>query len=262
MLKHLHHVRWSLAEDLAAAVGRPVAKVRQRLSLLKANGLVAYDRPTLGAAAWRVTSSGQAIADLDGPVAQPLRAFSWTHTVTVSALSAALAAEAVEHRVDHQLKSEVARCRRAQREPREVAVPAFDRWQVPDLLIALADDRRLAIELELSMKASKRIQTVLSAYAISDWQVIYLARPSVARTLERELEGRQAFAEKRIEVWPAPVLEATETKPARPYGEAARGVAREIRGIVDASHRPIVDPAPPLAGPGNPQAPAGRWGRR
>ena len=262
MLEHLHHVRWSLAEDLAVAVGRPTAKVRQRLSLLKANGLVTYDRPTLGAAAWRVTAVGLGIADLDGPVAQPLRAFSWTHTVTVSALSGALAAEGIAHRVDHQLRAELARARRAKLPPPNVAVRDLLRWHVPDLLVGLHNGSTLAIELELSAKAKKRLASVLRAYSASDWQAIYLTRPAVSRLLEREMRMLTRLSDGQIQIWPAPLLEASDTKPARPYGEAARELAREIKAIVDASHRPIIDPAPPWSDLQHSQAPACGWERR
>jgi hypothetical protein len=62
------------------------------------------------------------------------------------------------------------------------------RLHYPDLLLRTADGRRVALELELSVKARTRLETILAAYAADPRiaGVVYLAQSqSVARSVER-----------------------------------------------------------------------------
>lgn len=75
--------------------------------------------------------------------------------------------------------------------------PALHR---PDLALIGRDNRVLAIEVELSIKAPRRLQTICRAYARARHlaHVYYLATPSVARAVLRAVV--EVRAEDRVAV--------------------------------------------------------------
>ena len=78
-------------------------------------------------------------------------------------------------------------------------MPALHR---PDLAFVNADGRTLAVEVELSVKAPRRLQRICTAYARARHvdHVYYLAEPAPARAVARAIA--ETRAESRITVFP------------------------------------------------------------
>ena len=222
----LAQARWCLAEDLAVAVGRSVAKTRQRMSALRRAGLADYDAPT-GTAAWRATLPGLHAAGLGGPAARALDPGQSLHATTLASLAAAFEAAGLSYLTEYELRRDLA-LTKDHAERTKIAAFADERWRVPDLRVDLPDGP-VAIELELNVKTRSRWASILKAHHHAGWRVLYLAPPPVERAVRRTIEERLAAASGlRIRLRAAPIRPGEAGRPQRPDPGAAADVAADL----------------------------------
>jgi hypothetical protein len=209
-------VRWAAglgavtAEALADREGVTVASARARLQVVVRAGMLLRQRPLVGQPAlYTVTRAGLRQCGVQGLDPCRVSASSAHHSIVCARVAAAL-----EHCYpDYVVTGE----RELRREEREQGVqlasaqlgvgpggaPLLHR---PDLVLWARQcskvDLPIAVELELTVKASARLSHICQAWArcrcVSG--VLYLAPPEVERALHRAIE--QAQAQARVVVVP------------------------------------------------------------
>ena len=196
-------VRWTArmgavtAEALADRQGTSIPSARSRLVAAEREGLVSRQRPlTAQPALYVITGAGLRACGLHGLGACRITPSNALHVIACAGVAVAL-----EHCYpDHRLLSErELRCQEGDAAAPLASVrlghgpggrPLFHR---PDLVLcpARADGGLpVAIEVELSMKAPRRLADICRAWARARHVagVIYLAPPDVERALERAVE--------------------------------------------------------------------------
>lgn len=227
LIGHLNRVGHSLGEDLAVAVGRPAGGVGKRLAALRAAGWVERQQPVLGPAAWRATTGGLACARLGSAGPDPVSASLWLHQTTLACLAAHLVARGLLIRTERELRAET----RGTSRRREAGVPLADAsLHLPDLLVHLPDGV-VAVELELSAKAPRRLRAILSAYAAAARRVLYLVPPPLEPLFTRCAEDPVVQPPLRLRVRPAPIAARPPERPERPDPQAARRIADEFASL-------------------------------
>jgi hypothetical protein len=205
--EQLDIVRWTAslgavtAEALALRLGVSLASARSRLSVAQRRGLLSRERLLAGASPlFTVTRAGLRAADVRGIGPSGVSAGGANHLMVC-----AVAAAALERCYpDHRLVGE----RELHRDERECghslasvvlgsAGSGASRSHHPDLVLwpGGAGGLPVAVEVELTVKASRRLEEICRAWARcrSVVGVLYLATDSVQRALERAIEEARAW---------------------------------------------------------------------
>ena len=201
------------AEALAHLQGTSVRSARARLSAAARKRLLArhrllVDRPAL----YTVTHAGIRVAGLSGLGPGRVSAANSLHTAACANVAAALQRCYPEQRIfgERELRREERR-RNACLASATLRYANGDRpfLHRPDLVLQpLSSDRAapIAVEVELTIKAPRRLEQICRAWARSRnvSGVLYLAPPDVERALHRAIA--KAHAEERIVVVPLAAL--------------------------------------------------------
>jgi hypothetical protein len=195
------------ADALADSQGTTPASARGRLQAAERAGLLSRRRPLAGQPAlYTVTRAGMRMSGLRGLDPCRVSAANARHLIVCVAVAAALERCYPDHRVLGE--------RELRRDERELGVqPASARVGVgshgepllhrPDLVLwpdASEAGLPVAVEVELTVKAPRRLTSICRAWARCRTVagVLYLAPPDVERALERAIE--RARAHERIVV--------------------------------------------------------------
>jgi hypothetical protein len=188
------------AEALAAREGRSVASARALLIAAENAGLLVRNRPLAGQPAlYAISRTGLARSGLRGLGSCNVSVVNALHSIACVEVAAAL-----EHRYpDHRVLAE----RELRRDEREQGAPIASaslsggaRGQVlhrPDLVLWPLESGAglpVAVEVELTVKAPRRLEQICRAWARCRLVagVLYLAPPEVERALERAIAKQQA----------------------------------------------------------------------
>jgi hypothetical protein len=201
------------AEALACREGTSVASARSRLVAAERGGLVSRRRPLAGhPALYTITRAGLRGSGLQG--FEPCRVSSSTalHMIVCAGVAVALEFAYPDHHVMGERE-----LRRAETErggllasARLGGGPSGDPLlHRPDLVLWSTNSDRgrpVAVEVELTVKAPRRLAEICRAWARARHVagVLYIATPSVERALERAIERVQAA--ERIAVAPLGAL--------------------------------------------------------
>jgi hypothetical protein len=195
-------VRWSArmgavtAEAIAIRERTSVAAARSRLVAAAGDGLLSRQRPLAGQPAlYAITSAGVDAAGLRGLGPCRVSASNALHLIVCARVAVALERSYPDHRVLGERELRLIESERevtlaSARLPRGPGgAPMLHR---PDLVLwpARADRRPVAVEVELTVKAPRRLAGICRAWARSRHVagVLYLAPPEVARAVERAIE--------------------------------------------------------------------------
>jgi hypothetical protein len=212
-------VRWTArlgaitADSLSVHEATTLATARARLGALEAAGWLLRERPLTGQPAlYTATRTGLRISGLRGLGPCRVSAAGAQHLIECARVAAIL-----ERRYpDHRLSGE----RELRRDERERGIPLASArigtglqgeplLHRPDLVLwseagldpdreadrcASADGRPIAVEVELTVKAPRRLVEICLAWARCSWVagVLYLVAPEVGRALERAIERSAA----------------------------------------------------------------------
>lgn len=189
------------AEALAEREGCSVASARARLLAAERDRLIEHVRPLAGQPAlYTVTRSGLRAGGLQGIDPGRVSAANARHAIVCAQVATAL-----EHRYPgHRVLGE----RELRRDEREAGAPLASArlgtgpdghplLHRPDLVLwptAEHHDLPIAVEVELTVKAPRRLLEICRAWARCRCVdgVLYLAPPEVARALGRAIGGAQA----------------------------------------------------------------------
>jgi hypothetical protein len=211
-------VQWTVrmgavtAEAVACRERTSVASARSRLAVAEREGLVSRRRLLAGQPAlYTITRAGLRRSGLDGLAPCRVSSSNAPHMTVCAGVAVAL--ELVYP--DHQVMGE-RELRRAERERGGVLAsarlgggrPGDALLHRPDLVLwsTNPDRRPVAVEVELTVKAPRRLAEICRAWARARHVagVLYLAPPSVQAALERAIERVQAT--ERIVVAPLGAL--------------------------------------------------------
>lgn len=195
------------AEALALRMDLTPASARGRLSAVVRLGLLArrrllVDAPTL----YTVTKAGLRACGAYGIDPCRLSAGGAHHAIVCAEVAAALERCYPDHRLvgERELRRDERDLGRALASARMAA----DRLHYPDLVLwpAVAEELPVAVEVELTIKAPRRLANICRAWArcrtVSG--VLYLAPSHVERALQRAIE--KAHAWERVVVLPLEAL--------------------------------------------------------
>ena len=216
------------AEALAQLEGTTVASARARLSVAVRERMLSRTQPLLGQPAlYTITRTGLQASGLSGFDPCRVSAASAQHMIVCARTAAALHRGFPEHSVMGE--RELRREERLSGAPLASAVlgPAAARGQLlhrPDLILwprAGGDYRPIPVEVELTVKAPRRLTDICRAWARARHVagVLYLVAPGVERALGRAIET--AHAGGRIVAVP---LDALPQADARTLASIARTV--------------------------------------
>jgi hypothetical protein len=212
-------VRWTVrlgavtAEALALRDGRTVASARAHLLVAERAGLLARTRLLAGRPAlYTATRGGLRASGLPGFEACRLTVSNSPHLIACAEAAAVLARAYPDHRVmgerelrrdEHEAGKALASASLGQTPD---GAPLLHR---PDLVLwpdALNEELPVAVEVELTVKAPRRLSEICRAWARcrAVAGTLYLAAPDVQRPLARAIE--QAGAGERIVVLALDVL--------------------------------------------------------
>jgi hypothetical protein len=226
------------AEALAENCGSTVRSARARLLAAERHALVRRRRPLAGRPAlYTITRAGLAVSGMRGVEPCRVSAANAHHLIACAAIAAALERCYPDHRVLGE--------RELRRDERECGTPlASARLGVgpdgspllhrPDLVLLESGPqpgRPVAVEVELTIKASGRLVEICRAWARCRCVagVLYLAPPEVERAVARAID--RAHAAERVVVVP---LDALPSCPGAREG-ADRGHAPTERTIPGAA---------------------------
>jgi hypothetical protein len=202
------------AEAVALRQRTTVAAARSRLVAAAGDGLLSGRRPLVGQPTlYAITRAGVDAAGLRGLGPCRVSASNALHLIVCARAAVALELSYPDHRLLgerelRRLEAENGAPVASARLPRGPAgTPALHR---PDLVLlpANGDRRPVAVEVELTVKAPRRLAGICSAWARSRdvAGVLYLAPPDVRRALARAIA--KAHAGERIVVAPLDALVA------------------------------------------------------
>lgn len=199
-------VRWAAqlgaitAEALAEREGASVASARAQLAAAERHGLLVRHRPLARQPAlFCATRLGMRAAAVEGLDPGRVSAAGARHAIVTAAVAAALERRCPSHAVigERELRREEGRCGRALASA-TLGAPDGSRLHRPDLVLWPAADGTVptAVEVELTIKAPRRLQAICRAWARCRCVngVIYLAPEPVRRALARAVECAQAGA--------------------------------------------------------------------
>jgi hypothetical protein len=189
------------AEALAERDGSSVASARARLCAAERQGLLVRSRPLTGRPAlFAITRPGLRACGLPGLLPTHVTAANAAHAIACASVAAALERSYPDHRVMGE--PELRRAERERHAPIPSArlgtgqrgVPLLHR---PDLALwprGLRDGLPVAVEVELTVKAPRRLLSICRAWARCRTVagVLYLATPEVERALQRALAAAHA----------------------------------------------------------------------
>ncbi|HUA12774.1 MAG TPA: hypothetical protein VMA83_12330 [Solirubrobacteraceae bacterium] len=185
------------ALDVAVRFGVDERSVYRRMRTLVGERLLSVHRvlhrqPGLYAA----TPEGLRWCGFGGAAVQRLGPANFVHQGAVSRVAAALGRGGLELLGEREFRL---RERREERLLGSVPLGSGAALHRPDLL-ALAGRRRVALEVELTVKSPRRLERICTAYARARHLdgVIYLAAPGAARALRRAVAGSRAGARVRV----------------------------------------------------------------
>jgi hypothetical protein len=189
------------AESLAHREGVTLASSRAKLSHARRDGLIVAQRPLTGLPTlYTATAAGVRVAGVRGLDPCRVSATGAQHLVACAHVAAALERGYPEHLVSGE--RELRRRERASGAPIASAVLSrtSDRGRQlhrPDLVIwpaAEARGRPLAVEVELTIKAPRRLAEICRAWARSRHVdgALYIAPAEVRRALDRAIVAAQA----------------------------------------------------------------------
>jgi hypothetical protein len=206
--EQLELLRWACslgaitAPALALRLGISAGAARARLATARRSGLLEGGRVLAdGPALFTATRAGIRVADVRGIEQCKVNASSARHLA-----ACALAAAALEHCYPDRVVIGERELRRAERERGAPIASARirrgeewrDQLHRPDLVLIPRCGSEgalpVAVEMELTIKAPRRLQEICRAWARSRLVegVIYLAPPDVQRALARALQAAQA----------------------------------------------------------------------
>jgi hypothetical protein len=199
-------IRWAAslgaitAEALALRYGITLASARGRLSVVRRRGLLARERPLHDAPTlFTVTRAGMRAAGIRGINPCEISAGSARHLIVCAAVAAALERCYPDHRVAGERELRREECEGGRRLARAVLGsygPEASRLHSPDLVLwpSAVGDAPVAVEVELTVKARRRLEDICRAWARcrSVAGVLYLAPESVERALDRAIARVQA----------------------------------------------------------------------
>jgi hypothetical protein len=207
------------AEALACRGGTSVASARSRLVAAARDGLLVRRRPLNGhPALYTITSAGIAASGLRGLGPCRVSPSNALHLIACASAAAALERGYPDHRLlgERELRHEETQ-RGAPMASARLGMGAHGIvFHRPDLvLVPAGPDRALpvAIEVELTIKAPRRLAEICRAWARSrDVEgVVHLAAPAVRAALERAVE--KAHARDRIVIAPIDALASSFIAP-------------------------------------------------
>lgn len=197
-------VRWAAqigsitAEALADREGASVASARARLAAAERHGLLVRHRPlALQPALFCATPLGMRAAAVQGLDPGRVSAAGARHAIVTAAVAAALERSCPNHSVigERELRREESCCSRALASA-TLGAPHVGQLHRPDLVLwpVAAGALPTAVEVELTIKAPRRLQAICRAWARCRCVngVIYVAPEPVRRALNRALDGAQA----------------------------------------------------------------------
>ena len=202
---------------LAAHTGTTVASARARLLAAGRTGLLASHRPLAGQPSlYTVTRIGMRACGLRGLDPCRVSSSNALHLIECARIAAALERCYADHRVlgERELRRDERECGRALASARLGEGPGGGPLlHRPDLVLwpeHSDDELPVAVEVELTIKAPRRLLEICRAWARCRCVagVLYLAPPEVERALARALERAQA--EQRIAVVPLDALPALD----------------------------------------------------
>jgi hypothetical protein len=206
-------IRWTArmgavtADALAIALEVSQASARARLRAAERDGLLVRNRPLQGRPAlYTLTRAGMRACGLRGLDPCRVSPAGATHLIACAAVAAVLQRAYPDHRVLGE--------RELRRDERELGAPVASArmgtgphgrplLHRPDLVLCAdesADALPVAVEVELTIKAPRRLREICRAWARCREVagVLYIAPPEVGRALERAIAG--ARAQERIVV--------------------------------------------------------------
>jgi hypothetical protein len=189
------------AEALACREGTSVASARSRLVAAERDGLVARHRPLAGhPALYTLTRAGLRGSGLEGFAPCRVSSSNALHMIVCAGVAVALEFGYPDHEVMGERE-----LRRAERERGALLAsarfgtgrPGDPLLHRPDLVLwsTSADrGRPVAVEVELTVKAPRRLAEICRAWARARHVagVLYIAPPSVEPALERAIESVNA----------------------------------------------------------------------
>lgn len=207
LLTFLSGHRFATRRQIERLLGIGERSAYRQLGSLAERGLVRFDRP-LGRlpACYRITRRGLTVIESELSPPRPVELASYAHDLGVAWLDVAARrgawGELREIVTERRMRSADASAGPLtggdplRPEPFGVRLHGFGRggWErlhYPDLVLVDREERRIALELELTAKGRARRQRVLEAYAGDSRfaAVLYLVdRPDVARLIERSAE--------------------------------------------------------------------------
>ena len=200
-------IRWTArmgavtAEALAYRHGISVASARARLLGAERARLLSRRRPLTGQPAlYTVTRAGLHACGLRGLEPCRVNASNALHSIVCAEVAAALERCYPDHRVigEREVRRDERECGRplasAQLGLRGAGGPLLHR---PDLVLRparTADGLPVAVEVELTLKAPRRLAAICTAWARCRCVAgtLYLVRPEVERALARAIEAARA----------------------------------------------------------------------
>jgi hypothetical protein len=211
------------AEALAERERTTVASARARLCAAEGDRLLVRRRPLAGQPAlYALTRAGLRVSCLQGLDPCRVSASNAMHLIACAGVAAALERRYPDHRVLGE--------RELRREERRSGTPLASaclgigptggpQLHAPDLVLwpsAQEDELPVAVEVELTIKAPRRLAEICRAWARCRRVagVLYLAAPEVASALERAID--RAHADERIVVVPLDRLSGSGDLPATP----------------------------------------------
>jgi hypothetical protein len=207
-------------QALAAHTGTTVASSRARLLAAGRAGLLARHRLLVGQPSlYTVTRTGLRASGLRGLDPCRVSSSNARHLIECARVAAALERCYADHRVlgERELRRDERECGRALASARLGEAPGGGALlHRPDLVLRSErseDALPIAVEVELTIKASRRLLEICRAWARCHCVagVIYLAPPEVEQALLRAIERAQA--EERIAVVPLDALPMSQSSP-------------------------------------------------
>jgi hypothetical protein len=220
MLQWVARMGAATAEALAERDGCTVAGARARLLAAERRRLLCRSRPLTGQPTlYSVTPAGMRAANMHGLDPCRISAANAAHAIACAAVAAALEHRYPSHRVlgERELRRDErehggalasAHMSPAQRGERLLHRPDLVLWPMD-----AADGLPVAVEVELTCKAPRRLASICQAWARCRCVagVIYLAAPVVLRPLAQAIE--QAHAGERVIALPLDVLSCRHGAP-------------------------------------------------
>lgn len=221
--EQIHILNWTAslgavtAEALALRLDTSVASARARLTGVQRRGLLLRERPLVGRPAlFTVTRAGLRAIGARGIGGCRVAPHGAQHLMACATVAAALERSYPDHRVTGE--------RELRRDERDSGCPVASatlgpgggresRLHRPDLVLwpHVPDHRPVAVEVELTVKAPRRLVEICRAWARcrAVAGVLYLAPPTVERALVRaiaEAQGGERIAVLRLDALPGTEL--------------------------------------------------------